>query len=50
MLVLVAVLAGLLFALDFMSVPRVVLFVASIGGVLAIPVLFARICRFNAAG
>lgn len=45
----VAVLAIPLVALDYLGVPRVALFAACAAGALAIPIVFARICRFEAA-
>jgi DNA-directed RNA polymerase subunit RPC12/RpoP len=46
--VYVAVLAIPLFALDYLGVPRVALFAACVAAVVAIPIVFARICRFEA--
>jgi hypothetical protein len=45
----VAVLALALFALDHFGVPRIVLFAGCAAGALAIPFVFARLCRFDAA-
>lgn len=47
MILFVAALSVPLFALEFLGVPRVVLFVACVAGVVAIPLVFARICRFD---
>ena len=43
----VAALAVPLFALELLGVPRVVLFVACVAGVVAVPLVFARVCRFE---
>jgi hypothetical protein len=45
----VAALASPLFALDYFGVPRIVLFAGCAAGALAIPIVFARLCRFDAA-
>lgn len=44
----VAALAIPLFALDYLGVPRVALLAACVAAVVAIPIVFARICRFEA--
>lgn len=45
----VVALAFPLALLDYLQVPRVVLFAVCAGAALAIPVVFARFCRFEAA-
>jgi hypothetical protein len=43
-----AALAIPLFALDYLGVPGVMLFAACVAAVIAIPIVFARLCRFEA--
>jgi DNA-directed RNA polymerase subunit RPC12/RpoP len=45
----VAALALPVFALDYLDVPRIVLFAGCAAGALAIPIVFTRLCRFDAA-